>query len=260
MGKGLSINMEVLRVENVTKAFGGVMAIQDVSFSVEKGERLAIIGPNGAGKTTLLKMLSGELDVTHGRIALFNQEITKIPNYKRVRHGMALSFQITSLFNSLTVLENLLLAILSTKSLRNKIFKPITDYRELYEKAEDILDSMDLLGKKHEAISEMSHGEQRKLEIALSLASEPKLLLLDEPNSGLTTAEGKDISRLVRGLGRDVTVLIVAHDMGLVFDVAERIICLHYGRVIADGTCMEIRDNPQVRDVYMGLGRGMQNA
>lgn len=106
----------------------------------------------------------------------------------------------------------------------------------------------------------MSHGEQRKLEIALSLASEPKLLLLDEPNSGLTTAEGKDISRLVRGLGRDVTVLIVAHDMGLVFDVAERIICLHYGRVIADGTCMEIRDNPQVRDVYMGLGRGMQNA
>lgn len=252
--------MEVLRVENLTKSFGGVNAIENISFKVKKSERLAIIGPNGAGKTTLLKMLAGEFNVSDGKIFLFDKDITKSPEYKRVHNGMALSFQITSLFNDLTVLENLLLAIQSKKSFRNNIFRSRTSFKGLYEKAEVLLESMDLLEKKDESISSISHGEQRKLEIALSLASEPELLMLDEPNCGLTSTESKDISRLISRLGKDVTILLVAHDMDLVFDVADRIICLHYGEVIAEGTGQEIRNNPKVKEIYMGKGGEMGNA
>ena len=252
--------MEVLRVENLTKNFGGVKAIASISFKVARGERLAIIGPNGAGKTTLLKMLSGEYNVSDGGIFLFEKDITKSPVFKRVHNGIALSFQITSLFNDLTVLENLLLAIQSKESLRNNVFKPITSYEGLYERAGRLLESMDLLEKKDESISSISHGEQRKLEIALSLASEPELLMLDEPNCGLTSTESKDISRLINRLGRDVTILLVAHDMDLVFDVADRIICLHYGQVIAEGSGKEIRNNPKVKEIYIGQGGDVDSA
>lgn len=252
--------MEALRVEELTKNFGGVIAIGNISFTVNKGERLAIIGPNGAGKTTLLKMLSGEFNVSDGKIFLYNEDITSSPEYKRVHKGMALSFQLTSLFNDLTVIENLLLALQSKESLRNNIFKPITSYAGLYKKAEGLLESMDLLEKKDESISSISHGEQRKLEITLSLASEPELLMMDEPNCGLTATESKDISRLINKLGHDVTILLVAHDMDLVFDVAERIICLHFGQIIAEGTGEEIRNNPKVREVYMGQVEEVDNA
>ncbi len=244
--------MEALKVTSLSKDFGGVHALRDVSFSVEAGERLAIIGPNGAGKTTLFNVLNGQLAATAGRILFFGQDITRLPIYSRAHLGLARSFQLTTLFLNLTVLTNTLLAFQGTLPSRFQLFRPITAYRHLYDKAHELLNSMDLWEKRNEPVEAISYGEQRKLEIALSLASKPKLLLLDEPSCGLTTAESGDISSLIRKLGTVITVILVAHDMDLVFDIAERIIVLHYGEIIAEGTCDEISCDVRVREIYMG--------
>ena len=252
--------MEALRVEGLSKDFGGVRAVRDVSFSVEAGEHLVIIGPNGAGKTTMFNLLDGQLPPTAGRVYLFGQEITNLAAHSRPHLGIARSFQLTTLFLNLTVLENILLALQGTRPSRFQMFRSATAYEHLYAKAEELLDSMDLWGKKDDPVHAISYGEQRKLEIALSLALEPKLLLLDEPSSGLTTAESADITTMIRNLGTDITVILVAHDMDLVFGVAERIIVLHYGEIIAEGTGEEISTNPRVREIYMGSEEATGNA
>ena len=245
--------MEALKLEGLSKDFGGVHAIRDVSISVEAGELLAIIGPNGAGKTTLFNLLSGQLPPTAGRVYLFGQEITNMAAHQRAHLGIARSFQVTTLFLNLTVLDNTLLALQGTRPSRFQMFRSATAYEHLYTKAQKLLDSMDLWEKKDDEVHAISYGEQRKLEIALSLASEPKLLLLDEPSTGLTTAESADIIDMIRNLGTDITVIIVAHDMDLVFGVAERIIVLHYGEIIAEGTPEEISTDSRVREIYMGV-------
>ncbi len=244
--------MEALRVEGLSKDFGGVRALQSVSFSVKAGEHLAIIGPNGAGKTTLFNLLGGQLSPTAGRVYLFGREITNMAAHSRVHLGIARSFQLTSLFLNLTVLENILLALQGTRSSRFQVFRSATAYEHLHTRAQELLDSIDLRGKEDDPVHALSYGEQRKLEIALSLASEPKLLLLDEPSSGLTTAESADITSMIRNLGADVTVILVAHDMDLVFGVAERIIVLHYGEIIAEGTGERISADPRVKEIYIG--------
>jgi len=252
--------MEALKVDGISKDFGGVHAVRDVSFSVEAGEHLAIIGPNGAGKTTLFNLLSGQLSPTVGRVYLFGQEITNMAAHRRAHLGIARSFQLTTLFLNLTVLDNILLALQGTRPSRFQMFRSATAYEHLYTKAQKLLDSMDLWEKKDDPVHAISYGEQRKLEIALSLASEPKLLLLDEPSTGLTTAEGADIISMIRELGADITVIIVAHDMDLVFGVAERIIVLHYGEIIAEGTCDEISHDLRVKEIYMGSEEATGNA
>ena len=252
--------MEALRVEDLSKDFGGVRAVQHVSFSVETGEHLAIIGPNGAGKTTLFNLLGGQLHPTGGRVYLFGQEITNVAAISRAHLGIARSFQLTSLFLNLTVLENILLALQGTRPSRFQMFRPASAYKHLYTKAKELLDSMDLWRKKDDPVHAISYGEQRKLEIALSLALEPKLLLLDEPSTGLTTAESADITSMIRNLGRDITVILVAHDMDLVFGVAERIIVLHYGEIIAEGTGEKISTDPRVKEIYMGSEEATGNA
>jgi len=244
--------MEALKVEGLSKDFGGVHAARDVSFSVEAGEHLAIIGPNGAGKTTLFNLLSGQLTATAGRVYLFGQDITRMPTHRRVDLGLARSFQLTTLFLNLTVLDNTLLALQGTQPSRFQMFRSATAYKHLFTKAQELLDSMDLWEKKDDLVQAISYGEQRKLEIALSLASEPKLLLLDEPSTGLTATESADIISMIRNLGSDITVIIVAHDMDLVFGVAERIIVLHYGEIIAEGTPEEISADSKVKEIYMG--------
>jgi len=252
--------MEALRVEHLSKNFGGVQALQDVSFSVEAGGKLAIIGPNGAGKTTLFNVLNGQLSATAGRIHLFGQEITTMATHRRAHLGQARSFQLTSLFPNLTVLDNTLLAIQGTKPSRFQMFRPITAYKPLFVKAEELLESMALWEKRDDPVQAISYGEQRKMEIALSLASEPRLLLLDEPSSGLTAAESADVTDMIRNLGPDITVLVVAHDMDLVFGLADRIMVLHYGQIIAEGTPEEIQADSKVKEIYMGTEEGTGNA
>jgi branched-chain amino acid transport system ATP-binding protein len=252
--------MEALRVEGLSKDFGGVRAVRQVSFSVEAGEHLAIIGPNGAGKTTLFNLLDGQLSPTAGRVYLFGQEVTNTPAYRRAHLGIARSFQLTTLFLNLTVLENILLAIQGTQPSRFQMFRSATAYENLYTKAKELLDSMDLWEKKDDSVNALSYGEQRKLEISLSLALGPKLLLLDEPSCGLTTAESADITSRIRSLGKNITVILVAHDMDLVFGVAERIIVLHYGEIIAEGTSQQISTDPRVKEIYMGSEEDEGNA
>ncbi len=252
--------MEALRVEGLSKDFGGVRAVRHVSFSVEAGEHLAIIGPNGAGKTTLFNLLDGQLSPTDGRVYLFGQEITNMPAYRRAHLGVARSFQLTTLFLNLTVLENILLALQGTRPSRFQMFRSATAYEHLYTKAKELLDSMDLWEKKDDPVNALSYGEQRKLEISLSLALGPKLLLLDEPSSGLTTAESADITSMIRNLGTDIAVILVAHDMDLVFGMAERVIVLHYGEIIAEGSGEKISADPRVKEIYMGSEEATGNA
>jgi branched-chain amino acid transport system ATP-binding protein len=245
--------MEVLRVEKLSKNFGGLRAVSSVSFSVEKGERIALIGPNGAGKTTLFNLLNGQLSPTTGHVYLSGKDITRMTVHQRAHLGLARSFQITSLLLNLTVLTNMMLALHGMKPSRYQMFRQFTSYGNLLDKVKELLGSMDLWEKRNEEVRAIAYGDQRKLEMALSLASEPKLLLLDEPSCGLTTEESADIINRIRNLGRDITVILVAHDMDLVFGVAERIIVLHYGEIIVEGTPKEIQADARVKEIYMGV-------
>jgi branched-chain amino acid transport system ATP-binding protein len=245
--------MEALRVQGLTKDFGGVRAANNISFSVEMGERLALIGPNGAGKTTLFNLLGGQLQVTSGKVYLLGHDVTNMPTYRRTHLGLGRSFQLNSLFLNLSVLDNVMLALQGTRPSRFQMFRPAGSYGDLMGRAKDLLSAMNLWQMKDVPARAISYGEQRKLEIALSLASEAKLLLLDEPSAGLTAAEGADVIEMIRDLGQDITVVLVAHDMDLVFGMAKRIIVLHYGEVIADGNPDEIQANSRVKQIYMGV-------
>jgi branched-chain amino acid transport system ATP-binding protein len=247
--------MEVLRVEHLTKNFDGVQAVSDVSFTVFKGERLGIIGPNGAGKTTLFNLLNGQLKPSRGRIFFLGKDITKTSTQRRAHLGQARSFQLNMLFPTLMVLDNMLLAIHGIKSSRFQIFRRMISYAECMEKAKEVLESVDLWEKRRELTQFLSYGEQRKLEIALSLASNPRLLLLDEPSAGLTAEEGSNLLDRLHGLGRDITVVVIGHDMDLVFGIAERVMVLHYGEIIAVGTPDEIQEDSKVREIYIGMER-----
>jgi len=252
--------MEALRVEGLTKEFGGIRALNNISFTVKNGERLAIIGPNGAGKTTLFNLLNGQYKATAGRIYFLGREITDMPTRSRTYLGQGRSFQVTSLFSNLTVLCNVLLAIQGTGPPRFQLFRSISAYKHLYTKAQELLEAVALWSKRNELAQSLSYGEQRRLEITLSLALEPKLLLLDEPSTGLTPAESSDIVNMIANLVRDITVIVVAHDMDLVFGMAERIMVLHYGEIIADGTPAEIQTHSRVKEIYMGIEEDTRSA
>jgi branched-chain amino acid transport system ATP-binding protein len=245
--------MEALIVEGLSKDFGGVHAVSNISFRVEVGERLVIIGPNGAGKTTLFNLINGQLSPTAGRIHFYGQDITDIPTHRRAHLGQARSFQVISLLINLTVIDNTLLSLHGTKPSRFEMLRSMGSFVNVFTEAQAVLEAAALWEKRDEAVKNLSYGEQRRLEIALSLAPKPKLLLLDEPSSGLTREEGLEIIGLINNLGSNITVIIVDHDMDLVFGVAKRIIVLHYGQVIADGTPEIIRDDPRVREIYMGM-------
>jgi branched-chain amino acid transport system ATP-binding protein len=247
--------VDALEVKGLSKDFGGISALKNVSFKVEAGEHMAIIGPNGAGKTTLFNLLSGQMAPTAGSVFLFGHDITNLPAHDRIHLGMARSFQIASLFLHLSVLQNTRLAVQGIKASRFQMFRSAVNYPNIHAKAEELLKSMDLWDKRNEPVNSIGYGEQRKLEIALSLAGEPKLLLLDEPSCGLTSSESADVTSRIRALGEKITVVLVAHDMDLVFGVAQRIMVLHYGELIIDGSCDEIRIDPKVKEIYMGAAQ-----
>jgi branched-chain amino acid transport system ATP-binding protein len=245
--------MEALSVKDLSKHFGGVVAVDRVSFELRVGERVAIIGPNGAGKTTLFNLINGQISATEGRTYFFGQDITSFPTHVRANLGMARAFQIISLLQNLTVMDNALLTLHGTKPSRFNMVRPIREFGEVLENAAHALKTVGLLEKRDEKVKNLSYGEQRRLEIWLGLAMRPKLLLLDEPSAGSTKEESADIINIIKNLGPDITALIVDHDMDMVFEVAERIIVLHDGKIIADGTPREVQTDQKVREIYMGV-------
>jgi branched-chain amino acid transport system ATP-binding protein len=250
--------VEVLKVERIFQGYGGLSVLADVSFSLQAGERIAIIGPNGAGKTTLFNVLSGFIRPVSGRIDLLGTDVTNMPSHKRAALGLARSFQVNSLFAHLSLLHNVLLALQGVQPIRYRMIRPITAYRENLTQARELLELVDLWDKRESPVTALSHGEQRQVEIILALASKPRLLLLDEPSAGLTAAESVNLGRIIQNLTVDTTVFFCAHDLDLVFSLAERVVVLFYGQLVAQGTPQEIQLNPKVREIY--LGTEQQNA
>ena len=242
----------ILEVQDLSVHFGGLAAVKDVTFTIEEGERLAMIGPNGAGKTTLFNLLTGQLKPSGGKVLFKGRTSPTSPCTRAPSSGIARSFQITSLFPNETVRVNALIALQGTRAGRYRVFGVFSKDKQLRAAAQELLESIELWDKRDELVSSLAYGEQRKLEMGLSLASAPELLLLDEPSCGLTPTESADITERIRQLGKKITVLMIAHDMDLVFGVAERIILLHFGEISCEGTCDEIRANQTVKDIYMG--------
>ena len=248
---------EALRVEKLSKSFGALDVLRRLSFTVDSEEkRVVIIGPNGAGKTTLFNLVSGELAPTRGTITLFGTDVTKMACYRRTRLGLARTFQITDLFPFFTLVENILLAFQAHDPCRYGMIRPLSKYHHLHEKAESLLKRMKLWEKKDYPISSLSHGESRLVELMLGMAGEPRILLLDEPTAGLTRSEGVWLAGLIRDFLKGVTLLIIEHDMQIAFELAERIIVLHQGEIVADGHPESIRKNSRIREIYLGTGNG----
>ena len=242
----------MLQIDRLAKRFGGIVATDDVILNVAPGELHAIIGPNGAGKTTLIAQLSGQLSPDSGRIRFNGRDITGLPMHKRSARGLARSFQITSLFLDLSVLDNVALAVQAHAGHSFHFWRDARKERDLREPARAALERVGLIDRADRPAAALSHGEHRLLELAMALAGNPRMLLLDEPMAGLGPEESARMVEMLRALKKEFTILLVEHDMEAVFALADRITVLVYGRVIASGTPDEIRANDQVREAYLG--------
>jgi branched-chain amino acid transport system ATP-binding protein len=242
----------LLQVEGLTKRFGGILASDGVSLDVAMGELHAIIGPNGAGKTTLVGQLSGELSSNAGRVRFAGADITALPMYRRCAIGLARSFQITSLFLDFTALDNVAMAVQARSGHSFRFWTPARRDPALRDPARAALASVSLQHRADTPVSRMSHGEHRQLEIAMALATSPRMLLLDEPMAGLGPEESARVVTLLRGLKGRLGILLIEHDMEAVFALADRISVLVYGRVIASGLPDAIRANDEVKRAYLG--------
>ena len=247
----------ILSISDLSKTFGGVVATDDLSLDIEQGELHAIIGPNGAGKTTLIAQLSGEIFPDNGRIVFQEKNITMLPPYKRSRLGIARSFQITSLMLEMNVIDNVALATQANDGHSYKFWKPARDDLDLRQSAMHALKEVGLEGRKFEKVQNLSHGEHRQLEIAMALATQPHLLLLDEPMAGMGAEEGKKILKILKKLKKRKTILLIEHDMDVVFALADRITVLVYGRAIASGSPQSIKADERVREAYLGTEGGL---
>jgi branched-chain amino acid transport system ATP-binding protein len=245
--------MDILKAENLSQSYGGLQVLNDLSFRLETGEKVALIGPNGAGKTTLLNVLIGLIRLKSGRIFLLGHDVTKLPPHIRVSLGLACSFQISSLFPRLSLLTNVLLAIQGIQTTRYQVIRPMVAYKNNLLKARELLELIGLWGEKDFPVTALSHGQQRQVEIILALASKPKILLMDEPSAGLTRVESNNLVDMIHNLVGDTTVLLSAHDMDLVSKLADRIMVLYYGQIIAEGEPKEIQGNQRVREIYLGI-------
>jgi branched-chain amino acid transport system ATP-binding protein len=246
------MNEPLLQVENLAKRFEGIVASDDLTLEVARGELHAVIGPNGAGKTTLITQISGELTPDAGRIRFAGTDITALPTYQRSALGLARSFQITSLFLDHSVLDNVALAVQAHAGHSFKFWRNARAEKELREPGRALLARVGLSDRADWPASVLSHGEHRLLELAMTLAGSPRLLLLDEPMAGLGPEESTRMVGMLRALKQELTILLVEHDMEAVFALADRITVLVYGRVIASGRPAEIRSSKDVRDAYLG--------
>jgi branched-chain amino acid transport system ATP-binding protein len=243
-----------LELRALGKSFGGLQAVRNVTIQVMSGDRKAIIGPNGAGKTTLFNVITGVLPASSGRVLLFGRDVTSWPSYQRTALGMARTFQVTSLFPRLTVLDNVLLAINGVHASKFVMWRFMSSYRRIYEKAHRLLEDAQFMDRKNVQVRNLSHGEQRQLEIVLGLASDPKILLLDEPAAGLSSGESAEMVKFLNRLNPKLAILLIEHDMDVVFDVAGHISVLHFGEVLEAGTPAQIRSSRKVQDIYLGAG------
>jgi branched-chain amino acid transport system ATP-binding protein len=244
--------MSVLQVRNLVKRFGGLLATDDVSLTVETGEIHALIGPNGAGKSTLINQLSGELASNSGRVVLGGRDITHASVPARVAMGLGRTFQVTSLLDDATCRANIAMAVQARAGLNFRIWDRIAARDRVWDQADAMLAGTALADRAAVVVHDLSHGERKQLELLVALARRPKLLLLDEPMAGLGHLESQDMILRLRDIGRDVPMLLVEHDMEAVFALATRVSVLVYGRIIASGSADDIRQNPEVREAYLG--------
>ena len=246
--------LPVLELKGLSKRFGGLQAVRGVSLKIMPGDRKAIIGPNGAGKTTLFNLISGIFSASSGQVLLFGRDVTGWSSHRRAAVGMARTFQVTSLFPKLTVLDNVLLAIKGRRASKFVMWRFLSSYREVYDKAHELLERAAFLDRKDIEVRYLSHGEQRQLEIVVGLAGDPGILLLDEPAAGLSSGESAEMARFIGGLDRKLAILLIEHDMDIVFDIADDISVLHFGEILESGPAARIRSSAKVQEIYLGSG------
>ena len=241
-----------IETKNLGKSFGGLRAVVDVSLSIPAGERRILIGPNGAGKTTLFNCIAGTHRPSAGRVLLFGVDISTLPEDRRTALGMGRTFQISNVCTDLTVRENLLLAALGNDRRKWALHRSVGGFRDLQDRVGQSLENIGLAARADEEVKFLSYGERRQLELALALNSDPRVLLLDEPCAGLSPSERQSVARLIAALSRDITLIMIEHDIDIALALADRVTVLHRGEVILDGTPHEVQANEQVRDVYFG--------
>jgi branched-chain amino acid transport system ATP-binding protein len=244
--------MSALRVDNLSKNFGGLKVLEGVTFSVEPGEKLAMIGPNGAGKTTLLNVIGGQLPASGGEVFLGEHRITKLAPDKRLHRGLGRSYQVNNLFFSMSIMDNLLLALYGARKSHFQMFTLLEKRTEYRDEAESLMEAVGLWPKRFESLHTLSYGDQRLVELLCAFTAKPKVVLLDEPSAGLPTAEAIVFADVIRKLAGDTTLLFCAHDMDLVFNLADSIMVLYFGQIIAKGLPQEIAADPKVREIYLG--------
>jgi len=245
------VGRPVLRVEDLVVRFGGVFAVDGVSLLVEEGSRWAVIGPNGAGKTTLFRAISGEVRPTEGRVHLFGRDTTRSQPYTRAQRGLARTYQVTNLFQALNVEENLAIAAQGRTPSRFVSWRPLRMRGWIEERVSGVLDAIGLMGRRNDLVSELSHGEQRQLEIGVALATDPRLILLDEPAAGLSAMERQMMAALISSLPGDLSIVLIEHDMDIALELVQQVLVLDNGHPIAQGDPVSIRADQRVQDVYL---------
>lgn len=244
--------MSLLQVNDLCKSFGGLKVLTGVTFEVHEGERLALIGPNGAGKSTLINAIGGQGPATSGQVIFDGKELTKATPNQHLHAGMARSFQGNNLFWKMSILDNVLLALHGGEKNHFQMTRRLENRKEFLDKAEDLLKTIDMWDKRHLVPTLLSYGEQRLLEMMLAFTCEPKMVLLDEPSAGLPTVEAGNFAEKLRKVSEGTTLLFCAHDLELVFTLADRIMVLYFGQILKIGSPEEIRNDPQVKEIYLG--------
>lgn len=244
--------MSALEIRSLTKSFSGLKVISDLSMSVAAGERRLILGPNGAGKTTLFNLLTGEYRADAGSLRLYGRDITRLPGRRRAHLGMTRTYQIITLFPDNSLRENVALALLGLSPMRWNPCSRSSRLDELMHRAEEVLTRVGLAERADMRLKETAYGEQRRVEIAMALAQAPKLLLLDEPFAGLSSTERGDVKSLLTGIPRDVTIIMIEHDMDVALDFAENITVMHFGQIIVEGERAEVVADARTREIYLG--------
>ena len=239
------VAVNLLETQNLSRSFGGIRAVHDVSFELPKGQIRALIGPNGAGKTTFVSLLCGRVEADRGRVIFDGEDITHLPSHKRINKGIAYTFQITSIFSRLSLVENISLAVLRRKDIASI---------NVEDEIDAALDGVGLLERKDQIAGDMSYGHQRLLEIGMGLAQKPKLLILDEPTQGLAQSEIEGFNALLKTITDHTTILLIEHNMDVVMEIADKITVLNFGEILAEGTPKEIRNNSDVQAAYLGTG------
>jgi len=247
--------MAFLEIKDLHKDFSGLKVLFGIDLAIAQGERHAIIGPNGAGKSTIFNLITGKHVPSRGKIFFKDHDITGLPPHQILHLGIARSFQITNVFRSMTIFENFRNAVLSKRKIAFNVFSPLSRMDGVVEETERVMSLVGLLGKRNERAGELAHGHQRALEIGLTMAMDPELILLDEPTAGMSKSETLEMVQLIEKVTEEKTLIIVEHDMDVVFRLASRITVIYYGKVLASGPPEEIRKDPRVKDAYLGRER-----